>query len=145
MPSIQDILAQKGAEVLTVRPEATVLDAALLMNERRVGSVVVTHDQRVDGIFTERDILTGIVAARRDPAQTAVAEVMTREIACCRPDTPMEEARTVMKQRRIRHLPVIDEQKHLLGIVSIGDLNAWELDGHEQTIQLLHEYIYGRV
>jgi len=71
--------------------------------------------------------------------------VMTAEVACCTMDTPLDEARGVMKNRRIRHLPVLDGDQQLLGLVSIGDLNAHLAQDQEHTIHVLHEYIYGRV
>jgi CBS domain-containing protein len=144
MPIVNDILAVKGAQVLSVGSEATALDTALLMNEHKVGSLVVMNGGHVIGIITERDILRRIVASRRDPAHTAVADVMTTEVICCRPHTPLEEARGVLKNRRIRHLPVIDEAERLCGLISIGDLNAHESHDQERTIHVLQEYIYGR-
>ena len=69
---------------------------------------------------------------------------MTTEIACCRMDTTIDEARAAMKTKRIRHLPVVGKDMHLEGIISIGDLNAHDTSNQEVTIQYLHEYIYGR-
>jgi CBS domain-containing protein len=144
MGTVREILAHKGPEVLTIPRDASVLDAALLMNQHRVGSVVVTQDSRIAGIFTERDILRRIVGERRDPAATRIAEVMTTEVFCCTPETTLEEARGAMKHRRIRHLPVADGDGRLIGLISIGDLNAQQATSQEQTIHLLHEYLYGR-
>jgi CBS domain-containing protein len=145
METVSEILATKGSHVLTIGGGAAVMDAALLMNEHKVGSLVVTEGRRPIGIFTERDILQRLVAARRDPATTPVADVMTEQIVCCQPETTIDEARAAMKNRRIRHLPVVDSEGRLLGLVSIGDLNAYHLDSQEQTIYLLHEYLHGRV
>ena len=146
MATVRDILTRKGPTVWTIHPEATVLDAAMLMNQHKVGSLVVLGDsQRIVGMFTERDVLVRVVAAQRDPAATRVAEVMTEEVACCLPETSIEEARGAMKNRRIRHLPVLDGEQQLLGMVSIGDLNAFDSHSHEVTIHLMEEYIYGRV
>ena len=69
---------------------------------------------------------------------------MTTEMLVCNPGTSVEEARSVMKNRRIRHLPVVDEQERLVGLVSIGDLNAFNANTQEQTLHVLQEYIYGR-
>ncbi|MCX5658879.1 MAG: CBS domain-containing protein [Planctomycetota bacterium] len=143
MATVQDILARKGQEVQYIQPQATVLEAALKMNERKIGCLVVTDHARVAGIFTERDILRRVVAARCDPATTRVSDVMTEEVACCRPETDLDEARGVMKNRRIRHLPVVDESRRLCGLISIGDLNAYLSDDQEVTIHFLHEYLYG--
>jgi CBS domain-containing protein len=145
MATVRDILAVKGPQVLFIGPEASVLDAALLMNEHKVGSLLVMDDGRLVGIITERDLLQRIVAGRRDPADTLTEDVMSAEVACCRPETTVDEARGVMKNRRIRHLPVLDDSDQLLGIVSIGDLNAYLSHDQEVTIHILHEYISGRV
>ena len=144
MSTIRDILAVKGPHVQTIGPDATVLDAAVVMNEHRIGSLLVLADGNLVGIITERDLLIRIVSQRRDAATTAVRDVMTGEVACCRPDTTIDEARGVMKNRRIRHLPVLDEFEHLLGVISIGDLNAHLSHHQEVTIHVLHEYISGR-
>jgi CBS domain-containing protein len=144
MSTVREILAKKGTHVWSVGKDATVLDAALLMNEHRIGALVVLEEGRVIGMFTERDVLRRIVAAQRDPARTRVAEVMTDEVVCCTPETSIDEARGAMKNRRIRHLPLVDDDRRLLGMISIGDLNAYQADGQEQTIYLLQEYLYGR-
>jgi CBS domain-containing protein len=145
MPSVKDILAVKGTQVASIRPDATVLDAAVRMNERKIGSLVVICDDQVVGIITERDVLQRVVAQRRDPGDTSVGEVMTTEVVCCQPHTKLDEARGVLKNRRIRHLPVLDESKHLCGLISIGDLNAHDAHDHELTIHIMEEYIHGRV
>ena len=144
MTAVKDLLARKGLAVLSVGKNATALEAAQRMNDNSVGCLVVIDEGKVIGIFTERDILRRIVAERRDPGTTKVQEVMTREIVGCSMETDLEEARSVFKNRRIRHLPVVDDSKHLLGLISIGDLNAFEADTQEHTIYLMQEYIYGR-
>jgi CBS domain-containing protein len=145
MATVRDILRGKGIHVLSVSPQASVLDAAMLMNERKIGSLAVLRGEQLIGIITERDILQRVVVPRRDPGTTPVEEVMTTEVVCCKPHTPLDEARGVMKNRRIRHLPVLDEDRQLCGMVSIGDLNAWDTHDHEVTIHVLEEYIHGRV
>jgi CBS domain-containing protein len=145
MATVRDILARKGSGVLTTGRESTVLEAAILMNEHKVGALVVLEGGRIAGMFTERDVLRRVVGEVRDPAHTRVEEVMTTEVVCCRPETTLDEARGAMMNRRIRHLPVINDQDEMVGLVSIGDLNAHERTSHEQTIYLLEEYVYGRV
>jgi CBS domain-containing protein len=145
MVTVKELLAKKGSQVVTIGKDASVLDAALVMNEHRVGSLVVLEGGRIAGMFTERDVLRRVVAERRDPVTTPVSAVMTAEILCCTVETSIEEARGTMKNRRIRHLPVVDGDQKLLGLISIGDLNAHQATDQEQTIHLLHEYIYGRV
>jgi CBS domain-containing protein len=131
--------------VFTIGAGATALEAAQLMNEHKIGSLVVLDDGRVVGMFTERDVLQRIVGEQRDPATTPVGEVMTTEVACCTAETTLDEARGAMKNRRIRHLPLVDDDHRLQGLISIGDLNAHAASDHEQTIYLLQEYLYGRV
>jgi CBS domain-containing protein len=145
MPTVRDILAIKGTCVQSTSPEATALDAALLMNEHKIGSLVVMDGGRVVGIITERDLLQRIIAQRRDPVDTLVEDVMTTQVICCRTYTTLDEARAVMKNRRVRHLPVVDEEVHLLGLISIGDLNAYTSHDQELTIHVLEDYIHGRV
>lgn len=142
MATVRDLLGVKGPHVLSIGPEANVYDAAVLMNEHKVGSLVVLEAGRVQGILTERDILQKIVGQRRDPSMTPVREVMSTEVVCCQMHTTVEEARTSMKDRRIRHMPVVDGDAHLAGIISIGDLNAHEANTQEMTIHHLREYIY---
>ncbi|MGL4552737.1 MAG: CBS domain-containing protein [Gemmataceae bacterium] len=145
MATVREILARKGDRLITVGKEATVLGAALLMNEHKIGALPVLEDGQVVGLLTERDILRRVVAERRVPAETAVGEVMTAELICCTPQTTLEEARGAMKNHRVRHLPLVDESRRLHGLISIGDLNAYEVSNHEETIYLLQEYISGRV
>ncbi len=145
MTRVRDLLRQKGTDVLTIEPSASVLEAARLMNERRVGALVAVEDERVVGIFTERDVLQRVVAERRDPAATEVGEVLTSSVVCCTPETTLDEASGVMRDRRIRHLPVADDDGRLLGLISIGDLNAQIQAAQEDTVFLLTEYIHGRV
>ena len=125
MATLKDILAGKDSKVISVDPRATVMEAAVLMNQYRVGFLVVIDGERPVGVFSERDILRRVVVARLDPGKTLVNEVMTTEMLVCNPGTSVDEARSVMKNRRIRHLPVVDEQERLVGLVSIGDLNAF--------------------
>lgn len=145
MPTVRDILVIKGSQVASIGPAATALDAAVRMNEHKIGSLIVMDEGALVGIITERDLLQRIIAAHRDPADTLVRDVMTAELLCCRTYTPLDEARGVMKNRRVRHLPVVDEDGHLLGLISIGDLNAYQAHDQEATIHLLHDYIHGRV
>ncbi len=143
MPTITDILERKGGQVTTVEPTTLVIDAATMMNDAKIGAVVVVQAGKVVGMFTERDVLRRVVAERVDPATVTVADVMTKKIVSCNPDTRIEVAQTTFMEKRIRHLPVIDSQGQLRGLVSIGDLNAYELSGHQVRVQALEEYLYG--
>lgn len=140
MSTVAKILETKGREVVSIDSDATVLDAAHRMNERRIGAVVVTRDDKVIGIFTERDLLTRVVAQRRDPAATPVREVMSAPVACCDPRTTRDECRSVMRHRRVRHLPVV-EHDQLVGIISIGDILQEDGAAQQETIRYLYEYM----
>ena len=145
MPSVKDILKVKGSQVHKIGPDVSVLDAAMLMNDNKIGALVVVEGDQVRGIFTERDVLRRVVAKQLNPAEVNIGQVMTKEVACCRVDTNVSEAQSVFKNRRIRHLPVLDDQHRMVGMISIGDLNAYHANEQETTIRFLHEYLYGTV
>src|SRR2546426_4092758 len=105
MPTVQDILARKGSDVISVKPGETVLKAAELMSERGIGGLVVTESGRLGGIFSERDILRRVGAQRRDPAATKGAQGMTTPGTACAPDTPVDHCAALMTGKRIPHLP----------------------------------------
>jgi CBS domain-containing protein len=142
MATVSEILAGKGMHLITVSSQASVYHAAIMMNEQKIGSLLVLEEGRLVGILTERDIMARVVADRLDADATRVIDVMTRDVVCCRPHTDVEEARCVMKNRRVRHLPVLSEEDTVVGMISIGDLNAFQVDCHERTIHLLEHYIH---
>ena len=145
MGTAQQIIDAKDHKLATLGPEATVLQAAKLMNERHIGSLLVMAGEDLVGIFTERDVMRRVVAKQRDPATTKLASVMTKQVACASPRTSCDEVRQVMRDKRIRHMPVVDDETmDVIGMISIGDLNAHDTNSQEVTIQYLHEYIYGR-
>ncbi|MGZ8412445.1 MAG: CBS domain-containing protein [Gemmatirosa sp.] len=141
MASVRELLTRKPGDVVTVAGTTTVLDASTLMVERGIGGVVVLDGDRLAGIFTERDVLRRVVAMRRDPAQTLVQDVMTTPILTVARETTLEECRATMTERRIRHLPVVDASG-LVGLVSSGDVLAYEVAERQATIQQLENYVY---
>lgn len=144
MTTARDLLdRKKSGGVITVAPGATVKDAACLMNDHRIGALVVADESTIRGIFTERDVLWRVVAQGRDAATTLVREVMTTEVIVIRPERDLDEIETILKQHRIRHLPVAGDHG-LLGLLSIGDVNAFRADADHQKVEYLTEYIYGR-
>ncbi len=140
MPTAERLISRKGDPVASLGPGATVLEAARLMNERGIGSVVVIEKSRLVGIFTERDVLRRVVAEQRDPSTTKLAEVMTSPVACAARHTTLDEVRKVMREKHIRHVPVA-ERKRVIGMISIGDLNKDEHDVQVQTIHYLEQYM----
>jgi CBS domain-containing protein len=144
MPTVRSVLASKLQGIESTTPEATVLEAVHQMNEHKIGALVVMDGHQVAGIFTERDVLRRVVGDEKNPGTTRVGQVMTSKVVCCEPDADLDEVATLMKNRRIRHVPVCNGDGRLLGMVSIGDINAAYTSDQEATIHFLNEYIYGR-
>ena len=141
--SVREVLNEKGAKVHTVRPEDTVAAAVARMNEHRIGSVVVVGDgDEVVGIFTERDVLTRIVARAKPARETKVSEVMSTNLSWVSPDDDVRDVLKRMTRERKRHLPVLDRGA-LVGMVSIGDLTDWTSRYLDELITELTEYIGG--
>src|SRR4051812_5649069 len=120
MARVSDILRGKGTDVLKIEASATVYDALVKMVELNVGSILVTDDGAVVGIMTERDYLRKIVVKGRTSRGTQVSEIMTSPLVYVTPDTSVDELMAIMTDRRIRHLPVV-ENDDVVGIISIGD------------------------
>jgi CBS domain-containing protein len=143
MPTVRDVLAAKGSKVVTVDPGATVMEAVDKMNRNKIGALVVMDGGAVTGMFTERDVLQRVVGVERGPRDILVAEVMTTEVICCGPGEDIEDVAAVMKERRVRHIPVCDGDE-LMGLISIGDVSAQFASQQQAQITFLNEYIYGR-
>lgn len=141
MATVRDILARKGSDIISVAPGETALHAAQLMNDRGIGGLVVTDGGRLAGIFTERDILRRVVAQGRDPATTRVTEVMTAPVIACSPDTSLDECAAMMTAKHIRHLPVVSE-KGLSGVITIGDVLAFQVREQQTTIEYMHHFMF---
>jgi len=144
MSTIRHLLETKGSQIFTIRPTESVLEATQVMNKRGVGALVVMDGRRVVGMLTERDVLRRVVGEELMPAAVRVEEVMTRDVICCSPDTPIDEASGILRDKRIRHLPVCNEEGKLIGLISIGDLNAYHASSQQAQIHFLNEYVYGR-
>jgi CBS domain-containing protein len=149
MATVADLLAKKESRVHRVSPTATVLEATQIMNRHKIGALVVSVEgdgcERVAGMFTERDVLMRVVAAQRNPQTTLVEEVMSVDVSYCTPEMEVDEVGAIMKERRVRHIPVCESHGHLTGLISIGDINAFHADGQAAAIHYLNEYIHGRV
>jgi signal-transduction protein with cAMP-binding, CBS, and nucleotidyltransferase domain len=113
------------------------------MNARRVGALlVVDASGRMCGIFTERDVLTRVLDAGRDPQTTTVAQVMTPSPMTVSPETRVADAMELITSRRVRHLPVVDDDR-LVGMISIGDLLRWVSVCQEEELRAFQEYVAG--
>ena len=142
---VAKILNEKSGDVIRIAGDATVFEAVKAMVDANVGAILVTGDDpnAIDGIFTERDYLRRIAVEGRTSRETLVREVMTSPVLVVAPETTIEEAMALMTDRRIRHAPVV-EGSQLVGMVSIGDVNACHASNQEQQISFLNDYIYGR-
>lgn len=142
MTTIGHVLDRKGHDVLTVRPDDTVLHALEQMASRNVGAVIVTEKDAPIGIFTERDYARSVILKGRSSPTTPVRDVMSSELVCVQPEQTVDECMAIMSSRRFRHMPVLQEGK-LVGIISIGDLVKTIIDQQEFTIEQLKGYIGG--
>jgi CBS domain-containing protein len=125
----------------TIQPTASVSDAVRLMAAHNVGIVAVVDDERLIGVFSERDLLQRVVAQGRPPESTRLAEVMTTTLITAEADEDYQSAMLRMDQANIRHLPVI-ERGRLLSMLSIRDLMRVEMIAQGQELQHLHSYLY---
>jgi CBS domain-containing protein len=139
--SIERVLADKGADVLTTTADTTVREAVGQMADRNVGAVVVLAGDRLVGIMSERDVVRRLAV---EPAvlDLEVGEVMTSPVTSCTPDTSIDELMRVMTDGRFRHVPVVVDDR-LVGIVSIGDVVKRRLDELETETKQLTEYVSG--
>jgi CBS domain-containing protein len=142
MKAVRDILNAKGREMWSVKPDDTVYQAVELMAEKSVGALLVMEGEKLVGIVTERDYARKIILEGKSSRDSAVREVMTRKILCVTPERTVDECMALMTDKRIRHLPVI-EQKRVVGVVSIGDLVKTMISEQQILIDQLQNYISG--
>ncbi|MDP6310638.1 MAG: CBS domain-containing protein [Phycisphaerales bacterium] len=141
MPTVSWLLSKRNSgPIAACSVDDTVLDAAVLMNERMIGSVAVLDGDRLVGIFTERDILQRIVAVECDPAATRLGDVMSAPVTVAASNTPLDMLRTIMRDAHIRHIPIVDDDTPI-AMVSIGDLNKAHADEQNETIHALETYV----
>lgn len=137
---VKDILESKGSEVYAVAPNTTVEDAVMRMNRYEIGAVVVVDQGEVVGIFTERDVLTRVVAGERNPATTFVSNVMTSNPVTITPHTTIEEVMSDHLGEHYRHLPVM-EGGRIVGLISGRDILRWMAAESAERAEKLEEYI----
>jgi CBS domain-containing protein len=141
--TVSEILAGKEGGVLSIDGDATVYEAVERMVESNVGSLLVEVDGRIDGIFTERDYLRRVTLEGRTDRESRVREIMTAPLVVVSPGTSVEECMSLMTERRIRHLPVV-EGGDVIGLVSIGDVVKFNSKQQSHQIQYLNDYITAR-
>ena len=141
MKTIKEILKAKPQRVLSISPQATVLDALKMMADYEVGALVVLEGERLAGIFSERDYARKVILQGKASKDTAVAEIMTHRVVCVKPEQTVEECMALMTDKRIRHLPVLEEKK-VIGVISIGDVVKEVISEQRFVIEQLEQYIH---
>ena len=142
MQTVNDILKSKGHDIWSIRPDDTVFDAVKLMADRSVGALLVMDGEKLVGIVTERDYARKIILEGKSSKGSSVSEVMTRKVLCVTPERTVDECMALMTDKRARHLPVLDH-KHVVGVVSIGDLVKAMINEQQVLIDQLQHYITG--
>src|SRR4051794_39862582 len=144
LDNVSAVLGQKGVQVWSISPEATVYEALRTMADKEIGALVVMDAGKVAGIFSERDYARKVFLQGRSSQETKVGEVMNSPAHTIKPDCSVDEAMHIMTERRLHHLPIANQEGALLGLISIGDLVKWIITSHENTIEQLQNYISGQ-
>jgi CBS domain-containing protein len=142
MSNVREILVEKGNEVWTISPDRSVFDALQLMADKNIGALIVTDQEKVIGIFSERDYARKIILKGKASKETRVSEIMTPVVVYVTWRHTVEDCMNLMTDKRIRHLPVLEEGK-LVGLISIGDVVKAIISDREFTIKQLENYITG--
>ena len=142
MRNVSQIIGRKGARVVSVSREAPVLEAIRVMAEHHIGAVLVMEGGQLIGIASERDYARKVILQGRSSHDTPVAVIMTSPVVCVTPQDTLAECMTIMTEKHIRHLPVIEGER-VIGVISIGDLVKETIEEQKQEISLLQQYIAG--
>ncbi len=142
MKLIKHLLDRKGRDIISVKPEDSVLDAIRLMAEKGIGSLVVMEDQELLGIMSERDYARKVIIKGRSSESTAVSEIMTGNVFTTSSSETVNDCMSVMTEKKIRHLPVVEDNV-VIGMISIGDLVKAIISDQQEEIEQLEHYISG--
>jgi len=140
--TVGTILNQKGRQVYSILPDATVFQAIQLMAEKNVGALLVVSEHRLLGVISERDYTRKVALKGKSSRETKVLEIISSPIVSATPGHSVEECMRLMTNNRVRHLPILEGEK-LVGIVSIGDLVNWTISAQDAAIEQLKSYITG--
>jgi CBS domain-containing protein len=143
MMRLVDILARKGSEVVCIEPDQSLMDAATLLDDRKIGALLV-RNTCIEGMLTVRDVIHTLHLRAAELPSLRVRDIMRCELTVGRVDDTVRHAMGVMLHRRIRHLPVLDGAQ-LAGLVSMGDLVSAELDAADIDVRMFEDYVRGRV
>jgi CBS domain-containing protein len=141
MKKVSDILARKGLNVISISPETTVLEALKLMADKNIGSVIIMSGSEFMGIMTERDYSRKVILKGKSSTDTKVSEIMTVDFPPVSPGDSVEHCMELMSSHTIRYLPVF-ENNAITGIISISDLVKATIQGQEETISQLKDYLH---
>lgn len=142
MKFVSTILQVKGNDVYSVKKETPLITVLELMAEKRIGAVIVMENGKIAGIFSERDLAHKIAKTKDISLDIPVSELMTKDVFVVSPDESIDECMAIMTSTRIRHLPVIEDEK-LVGLISIGDVVRGSLEDKDLQIQSMEKYIFG--
>ena len=142
MATVRDMLKTKGFEVWSVTPDASVFDALKLMAEKNIGAVLVMESDKMIGILSERDYARKVILHGKSSAKTPAREIMTERVMCVGPEDSAEQVMALITEKKIRHLPVLEDGE-LIGLISIGDVVKATIAQKEFIIEQLEEYIKG--
>lgn len=142
MRKVKQILADKGGEIWSIAPDATVYEAIRRLAEKEIGALLVLDQDELVGVITERDYARNIILKDKSSRNTLVHEIMTTNVIIIGPDEDIGECMSLMTEKRIRHIPVIDADK-LIGVLSMGDLVRAVIAEQQSTIVDLERYISG--
>jgi len=137
--TVRDMLHGKS-QVYSVEPGDTVYDALRLMADKNIGAVIVLSNEEIKGIFSERDYARKVILVGKTSRETLVSEIMTTRVICVEPGWTPEQCMALMTEKRVRHLPVV-EQGRLIGVIPIGDVVRTVVDEQQFTINSLQRYI----
>jgi CBS domain-containing protein len=140
--TIDAILAQKGTEIFSVSPDATVFQAVEIMANKNVGALLVIQDGKLVGLISERDYTRKVMLRGKKSRETQVREIMSSDLAVVSPREPVANCLRMMTDKRVRHLPVLDGET-IRGVISIGDLVKWVIATQSAAIEHLEMYISG--
>jgi CBS domain-containing protein len=140
MKQVKNVLSAKGTDVWSVAPDSTVLEAIGVMAEKGVGALLVMDGDYLAGIFSERDYTRKVVLHGRSSRETSVGEIMSSEVVVSNPENTIEECMGMMTDKRIRHLPVVEDNR-VVGVLSIGDLVKAIIEEQKFKIEQLENYI----